>query len=90
MSVQILADSASDLPLEYFQDNNIILFPLKVHLDDKEYDDQVTIKPKVVYDAMREGKAPKTSQVSHKVFTKNLKSWQKINNPGFISHFLPN
>ena len=87
MSVQILADSASDLPLEYFQDNHIILFPLKVHLDDNEYDDQVTIKPKVVYDAMREGKAPKTSQVSPQNFYEKFEELAKNKQPGLYIAF---
>lgn len=64
MSIKILADSACDLPLSYFEEYNITLIPLKVHLDDQEFEDLNTIMPKTVYDAMRQGKAPKTSQAS--------------------------
>jgi DegV family protein with EDD domain len=65
MSIHILTDSGSDLPLSFFEDNpNTLLLPLGVHLDGNDYLDLETIEPKKVYDAMREGKAPKTSQVS--------------------------
>ncbi|MDZ5470303.1 DegV family protein [Bacillus sp. 31A1R] len=74
MSVKILADSASDLPLSFYQEYDIELFPLKVHLNDTEYEDLKTIDPKTVYNAIREGHVPKTSQASplgfEEVFTK--------------------
>lgn len=74
MSVKILADSASDLPLNFFEDNHVCLFPLKVHLGDTEYEDLKTIDPKTVYNAIREGQVPKTSQASplgfEEIFTK--------------------
>lgn len=68
MSVKILTDSASDLPLSFYEENNVTLLPLKVHLDDTEYVDLLTIDSKKVYQAIREGKVPKTSQVSPQVF----------------------
>jgi DegV family protein with EDD domain len=64
MGVKILADSASDLPLEFFEQNNVALFPLKVHVDGKEYEDLKTIQPQEVYDHIRAGNLPKTSQAS--------------------------
>ena len=68
MSVKIIADSACDLPLSFYEENNVMLFPLKVHLNDTEYEDLLTIDSKTVYDAIREGQVPKTSQVSPHVF----------------------
>ncbi|MDE3838186.1 fatty acid-binding protein DegV [Bacillus methanolicus] len=74
MSVKILADSACDLPLEFYNEHQTALIPLKVHLDGQEYEDLKTIEPKTVYDAIREGKIPKTSQASphglEELFTK--------------------
>ncbi|MBM7693990.1 DegV family protein with EDD domain [Peribacillus deserti] len=64
MSVHILADSASDLPLSFFEEYNVTFIPLKVHLDGKDYDDLRGITPDEVYSAMKEGKSPKTSQPS--------------------------
>jgi DegV family protein with EDD domain len=80
MSVKILADSACDLPLEFYEENGAILFPLKVHIGDTEYEDLKTIQPKQVYDAIRAGDLPKTSQASpagfKEVFTELAKNKQ--------------
>ncbi|UQD51385.1 fatty acid-binding protein DegV [Bacillus methanolicus] len=74
MPVKIVADSACDLPLEFYNEHQAVLIPLKVHLNGQEYEDLKTIKPKMVYDAIREGKVPKTSQASphglEELFTK--------------------
>lgn len=64
MTVQIIADSASDLPLDFFEGNGVTLLPLGVHIGESDYRDLVTISPKEVYDAMREGKIAKTTQIS--------------------------
>ncbi|MEW8969563.1 MAG: DegV family protein [Mesobacillus sp.] len=64
MSVKIMADSACDLPLSFYEENDAILFPLKVHINDTEYEDLRTIQPKQVYDQIRAGNLPKTSQAS--------------------------
>lgn len=64
MTVKIIADSASDLPLDFFKKNGVALLPLGVHIGESDYRDLVTISPKEVYDAMREGKVAKTTQIS--------------------------
>jgi DegV family protein with EDD domain len=63
MPIKIITDSGSDLPISYYGENNVILLPLKVQLDDKTYDDHIEIEPNIVYQAIRAGKLPKTSQV---------------------------
>jgi len=68
MPVKILTDSGSDLPLHFYKDNQVTLFPLKVHLNDQEYEDLLTIEPKTIYNAIRNGQVPKTSQVSPLLF----------------------
>lgn len=79
-NIKILTDSGSDLPKAYLDEHNVTLIPLRVHLDDKEYDDQIDIDSKVVFDAMRNGKSPKTSQASpntiKEIFTKMAKEKQ--------------
>jgi DegV family protein with EDD domain len=74
MQVKILADSACDLPLDFYTENNTILLPLKVQLNDQEYEDVKAIDSTKVYEAIRNGIVPKTSQVSpflfEEVFTK--------------------
>ena len=64
MTITILADSASDLPLSYYKENNLRFIPLQVLLDGQNYQDLQTIEPNEVYEAMRNGKSPKTSQAS--------------------------
>lgn len=64
MAVKIMADSACDLPYHFYQENGVSLFPLKVQIDGTEYEDLKTIQPKQVYDAIRAGNLPKTSQAS--------------------------
>lgn len=62
--MKIFADSACDLPLAFFEENDVDLFPLSVLLQDKEYEDIVEINSKEVFDAIRQGQQPKTSQAS--------------------------
>ncbi|MFS0752201.1 DegV family protein [Oceanobacillus sp. 1P07AA] len=75
MAITILADSACDLSKKYYNENNIEMIPLTVHLDNEEYEDGLTINPETVYEAMRNGKSPKTSQASaqdfKEIFTKH-------------------
>ncbi|MBZ2174232.1 DegV family protein [Schnuerera sp. xch1] len=68
MSVKILTDSACDLPKDLIEEYDIDVIPLVVIDDDKEYLDNVSIKPKVLYDNMRGGQVYKTAQVPLKVF----------------------
>ncbi|WP_153720624.1 DegV family protein [Sporosarcina cascadiensis] len=73
--MKIFADSASDLPQSYFEENDVELFPLSVLLDGKEYDDIVEINSKEVFDAIRQGQQPKTSQVSPDLL---MKTWKEL------------
>ncbi|MFJ7932871.1 DegV family protein [Sporosarcina sp. NPDC096371] len=77
--MRIFADSACDLPKSFFKDNDVTLFPLRVLIDDNEYDDILSIDPKDVYNAIRNGKQPKTSQVSPELF---LENWQQLASSG--------
>jgi DegV family protein with EDD domain len=78
MSLTIITDSVSDLPITFYEDNDVVLLPLKVELADKEYDDQIEIDPNTVYQAIRAGKIPKTSQVPPQRF-KDLFTEMAIN-----------
>lgn len=81
MSIKILADSACDLSKNHYNEYDIEMVPLTVHLDEKEYADGKEIKPKAIYDAMREGKSPKTSQVSPQTFKTIFTSYAEANQP---------
>ena len=62
--IKIITDSGCDLPFSFLEEHDVTFLPLKVLLDGKEYDDMVSIDSKTVFQAMREGQVPKTSQVS--------------------------
>lgn len=62
--MRIFADSASDLPKEFFEKENVVLFPLRVHIENEEFEDIRTIHSSKVYEAIRNDIRPKTSQVS--------------------------
>ncbi|MFD2042712.1 DegV family protein [Ornithinibacillus salinisoli] len=81
MTIKILADSASDLSKDHYNEYDIEMVSLTVHLDEKDYEDGQTIYPKTVYDAMRDGKAPKTSQVSPQTFKSVFTSYAESNQP---------
>jgi len=87
MGVKILADSACDLPLEFYQENNVALIPLKVLIDENEYEDLRTIQPIEVYDSIRAGNHPKTSQPSQLEFQKAFVELAKNNQQGIYIAF---
>jgi len=81
MNIKILADSACDLSENHYNEFDIEMTPLTVHLDNKDYEDGRTIDPTTVYHAMREGKTPKTSQVSPQAFKTIFTSYAKSKQP---------
>ncbi|GAA0438056.1 DegV family protein [Lentibacillus halophilus] len=81
MNTMILADSACDLTEEHYNAYHIDMVPLTVQLDDQTFKDSLEIKPKSVYDAMREGKHPKTSQVSPQTFKTIFTSYAEKKQP---------
>ncbi|GIN79311.1 MULTISPECIES: DegV family protein [Bacillus] len=87
MNVHLLADSAADLPKSFYDEHHISFIPLKVLLDEKEYDDLLTIQPLDVYEAMREGKAPKTSQPSMMRFKNAFSELAGENKPALYIAF---
>lgn len=68
MTITILADSACDLPLSYYKENNVLFIPLQVLLNGENYKDLETIEPIEIYNAMRNGVIPKTAQPSPETF----------------------
>src|SRR5690625_4001946 len=81
MNVKIVADSASDLSKEHFNEYNIQMVPLNVLLNDKSYRDAIDIDPKTVYDEMRNGKTPKTSQPVPEAFKEVFTASAEKNEP---------
>lgn len=66
--MKIIVDSACDLPLSYLEENQVEILPLFVIMEDKEYVDMYEITNEKIYDFIKEGKHPRTSQVSLEKF----------------------
>ncbi|CQR47006.1 Fatty acid-binding protein [Paraliobacillus sp. PM-2] len=81
MAVQIIADSACDLSQEDFTTYQIESVPLTVQLKQQNYEDGKTISAKTVYDEMRVGESPKTSQVTPQAFQILFEKYAKENTP---------
>ncbi|WP_153732004.1 DegV family protein [Sporosarcina obsidiansis] len=77
--MKIFADSACDLPKSFFEEQEVELFPLSVLLNGKEYEDIVEIHSKEVFDAIRQGHQPKTSQASPDML---MKAWKDLAESG--------
>jgi len=60
--IRIIVDSTCDLPAEIMKEYGIETVPLRILLNGKEFLDKVSIKVSQVYEAMRGGIQPKTSQ----------------------------
>ena len=85
--MRIFADSATDLPRTFFEDNNVLLAPLRVHIDEDEYEDVIGIDSSEVYNAIRAGKTPKTSQVSPELFLRYFEDLAKSGEEGLYIAF---
>jgi|SRR5690625_903628 len=81
MKIQILVDSACDLTERHYEQYDIRMLPLTVHLNEKDYLDGIDITPKEVYDAMRDGASTKTSQVSPQTFKDTFTEYVEKDQP---------
>ncbi|CAM5190471.1 DegV family protein with EDD domain OS=Ureibacillus acetophenoni OX=614649 GN=SAMN05877842_101234 PE=4 SV=1 [Ureibacillus acetophenoni] len=88
--MKIFADSACDLPKQFFEENKVELLTLRVQVNGKDYNDIIDIEPKDVYNAMRDGAVPKTSQVSPEVFLNTFEQLAKANEEGIYIAFSSN
>ena len=69
---KLIIDTTCDRNLEMEQQYDFEVIPLSITLDDKTYLDGEEITVDAVYEAMRSGKVPKTSQISCGSLTKVL------------------
>jgi DegV family protein with EDD domain len=60
--IRYIVDSTCDLPEEMLTEHGILMVPLHVLLNGNDYLDKVNITTDEVFDAMRKGQVPKTSQ----------------------------
>ncbi|MCH4824797.1 MAG: DegV family protein [Planococcus sp. (in: firmicutes)] len=85
--MRLFADSASDLPKDFFENEDVVLFPLRVHIGDQDYEDIRGIQSIKVFDAIRAGNQPKTSQVSPEEMLKAFEQLAIANEEGFYLAF---
>ncbi|WOV88413.1 DegV family protein [Sporosarcina oncorhynchi] len=85
--MRIFADSGSDLPKSFFDDNDVTLIPLSVLIGQDEYADVIEIDSKEVFDAIRDGKHPKTSQASPEYLLSKWKELAKSDEDGLYIAF---
>ncbi|MGI2327441.1 DegV family protein [Planococcus sp. YIM B11945] len=85
--MRIFADSASDLPKDFFKKEQVVLFPLRVHIGDEEFEDIRTIHSKKVFDAIRTGVQPKTSQASPEEMLSAFEQLAKDGDEGYYIAF---
>lgn len=81
MNVKIVTDSGCDLSEKHYNEFEIEMIPLSVHIDEEQFKDGKTIQRSKVFEAMRAGKTPKTSQVSLQDFTDLFLSYAKSKQP---------
>lgn len=85
--MRLFADSASDLPKEFFEKEQVVLFPLRVHIGEEEYEDIRTIHSSKVFEAIRSGIHPKTSQTSPEEMLSAFEQLAKDGDEGFYIAF---
>lgn len=85
--MKIFTDSGCDLPKSYYEENDVVLLPLRVQLNNEEYEDVISIDSKEIYDAIRQGAHPKTSQVSPEVFLQHFENLAKNDEEGVYIAF---
>lgn len=66
MVVKIITDSGCDLPKDILDKYEIEFLPMGVVMNGEERLDGIDLEPKQLFEAMRDGKAPSTTQVSPK------------------------
>lgn len=73
----IVTDTTSAMDQEIAQKNGIELISLSVIVDGHEYKDQVDISTKQLYDYLRDGKIPSTSQPNTGYLVEQMEKWQE-------------
>ncbi|TQR17601.1 DegV family protein [Psychrobacillus soli] len=85
--MKLFADSASDLPKSFYESHQVELFPLRVHIGEQEYEDIIGIDSKQVYEEIRNGAHPKTSQASPENFLRVFEELAKSEEEGLYIAF---
>lgn len=85
--MKLFTDTGSDLTKEYFEENNVTAFPLSVEINGEVFKDVYEIDGKALYEAIKNGAQPKTSQVSPEAFLTAFEELAKTNEEGIYISF---
>jgi DegV family protein with EDD domain len=77
MKTLIITDSCCDLPLEYVEQNNILVLPLTFHFKGKDYKDDFgkSMDYKTFYEEVRKGEMSSTSQINAYTFEEAFRKY---------------
>lgn len=80
----IVTDTTSAMNKEIAAAHGIELISLSVSVDGQEYKDQVDISTEQLYDYLKDGKTPSTSQPNTGYLIEKMEAWQKENYEAII------
>ena len=80
----IVTDTTSAMNKEIAAAHGIELISLSVIVDGQEYKDQVDISTEQLYDYLKDGKTPSTSQPNTGYLIEKMEAWQKENYEAII------
>ncbi len=80
MSIKVMVDSASDIRPEEAKEMGVIVLPITITIEDKEYADGVDITPFEFYEKQKNCKTlPKTSQINTYTFEEEMAKYVSEN-----------
>lgn len=85
--MRIYTDTGSDLPKAYFSEADVFAFPLSVEIDGEIYKDVFEMDGVKLYEAIKNGAQPKTSQVSPDAFLTVFEELAKSGEEGLYVSF---
>jgi DegV family protein with EDD domain len=85
--MRIFTDTACDLPKSYYDEGKVTAFPLSVELDGEVYKDVFEMDGSTLYEAIKNGAQPKTSQVSPDTFMTTFEELAKSGEEGIYIAF---
>ena len=75
--MRIFTDTACDLPRAYYEQAEVTALPLTVEIDGKTYQDVYELDGPALYEAIKNGAQPRTSQISPDIFLTNFEEVAK-------------
>lgn len=85
--MRIYTDTGSDLPKEYYSESNVFAFPLTVEINGEVFKDVFEMDGATLYEAIKNGAQPKTSQVSPDTFLTEFEELAKSGEEGLYVSF---